>query len=174
MINLTLHEELLAESRASSHCTTTPQVLQARALCTQQPVPLALASLASSSAAPWYNIIPPPPSPLPLPPNNLSCVAPSCLSLAHYYRRCGNVVLADAELTQVLSIPPAWSQRHSTWPPRALLTLVMGTAILSTILGLSPPEGNDWQVPIPATGLLQRCTTCAQCTALAEQMTRTP
>lgn len=35
MINLTLHEELLAENRASSHCTTTPQVLQARAPCTQ-------------------------------------------------------------------------------------------------------------------------------------------
>lgn len=35
MINLTLHEELLAESRASSHCRTTPQVLQARAPCTQ-------------------------------------------------------------------------------------------------------------------------------------------
>lgn len=35
MINLTLHEELLADNRASSHCSTTPQVLQARALRTQ-------------------------------------------------------------------------------------------------------------------------------------------
>lgn len=111
----------------------------------------------------------PPPAP-----NYLSCVAPSCLSLTHYHGRCGNVVLADAELTQVLSISPAWGQRHSTWPPHALLTLVMGTAILSTILGLSTPEGNDWQVPIPATGLLRRCTTCAHCTALAAQMTKAP
>lgn len=113
----------------------------------------------------------------PIPPgknNCLSCEAPSCLSLAHYHGRCACVVLADAELTQVLSIPPAWSQRHSTWPPHALLTLVMGTVILSTISGLPTPEGNDWHVLIPATGLLQRSTTCAHCTALADQMTRTP
>lgn len=84
MINLTLHEELLAESRASSHCRTTPQLLQAKAPCTQQPAFLAMASVAAS---------------LPPPFDYLSYVAPSCLSLTHYRGRFGNVFLADAELT---------------------------------------------------------------------------
>lgn len=158
MINLTLHEELLAESRASSHCRTTPQLLQAKAPCTQQPAFLAMASVAASMPPPLFDY--------------LSYVAPSCLvshSLPWAIRQCGS----GRRRADVLSIPPARRQRHSTWPPCVLLTLVMGTAILSTISGLLTPVGNDWQVSIPETGLLQRSTTCARCPAPAEQMTKT-
>lgn len=112
---------------------------------------------------------------LPCPPplfDYLSYVAPSCLvshSLPWAIRQCGS----GRRRADVLSIPPARRQRHSTWPPCVLLTLVMGTAILSTISGLLTPVGNDWQVSIPETGLLQRSTTCARCPAPAEQMTKT-
>lgn len=75
---------------------------------------------------------------------------------------------------QVLSIPPAWSQRHSTWPPQRLAYSGHGNCNPLNNIRLSTPEGNDWQVPIPATGLLQRSTACAHCTALADQMTKTP
>lgn len=86
MINLTLHEELLAESRASSHCRTTPQLLQAKAPCTQQPAFLAMASVAAS---------------MPPPPFSITCHTwlRHALSLSHYRGRFGNVVLADAGLT---------------------------------------------------------------------------
>lgn len=89
MINLTLHEELLAGSRASSHCRTIPQLLQAKA---QQPASLAMTSSLASS--------------LPSTPSlsdcllvylfQPSCVAPhACLSLVNRWRF-GNVGLADA------------------------------------------------------------------------------
>lgn len=96
-------------------------------------------------------------------------VMPVSHSLPWAIRQCGS----GRRRADVLSIPPARRQRHSTWPPCVLLTLVMGTAILSIMSGLLTPVGNDWQVSIPETGLLQRSTTCARCPAPAEQMTKT-
>lgn len=50
----------------------------------------------------------------------------SCLSSPNH-GKCYNVVLVAAGLMQVVSIPPAGSQHHSTWPPRVFAYSGHGT-----------------------------------------------